>query len=103
MLCIQLLLRTLFNLQNKQGALQKSGQQGGKARVCSIWYGARCSAVDSRYQTKEPTAVSAKAWSPFSAWSLSKPYRSEFIFNENKIQDGRKNTLPCISLETQIN
>ena len=36
MLCIQLLLRTLFNLQNKQGVLQKSGQQGGKARVCSI-------------------------------------------------------------------
>lgn len=57
---------------------------------------------DSRYQTKEPAAVSAKTWSPFQLEASANHTRSEFIFNENKIQDGRKNTLPCISLETQI-
>lgn len=64
---------------------------------------------DSCYQTKEPAAAgSSKIWSPFQLEASENHARSEFIFNENRIQDRRikkkkKKTLPCICLETQIN
>lgn len=63
---------------------------------------------ESCYQTKEPAAaVSSKIWSPFQLEVSETFARSEFIFNENKIQDRRgkkkkKTTLPCICLDTQI-
>ena len=46
---------------------------------------------DSCYQTKEPAAAgSSKIWSPFQLEASENHARSEFIFNENRIQDRRK-------------
>ena len=55
---------------------------------------------ESCYQTKEPAAaVSSKIWSPFQLEVSETFARSEFIFNENKIQDRRgkkKKKQPCL-------
>ena len=109
-LCIQLLLRTLFDLQNKQDILQRSGKQRGTVHVFHLTLHQMFSHMSPSIRQKSQLHLChPKPGVLFSQKPQENHTKNQFIFSENSfslfpyfLQTRRKSLLlfPCV--ETHI-